>query len=188
MTRRVKIFQTLANRENPDEVETHGSFKCAAANAWMGEGYYFWEAFIKHAHWWGKISYGSNYFICQSIIQYDPERIFDLVGDTNALAEIQNVSSLLSKKKLPCTVAGAIEFLKRHTTDFLEKYVAVRARDERNTESRDRLFFTDSRKEYVNLSPLIQLCFFDKSVPREGGFRIIFPVDYVNVGENFLAI
>ena len=47
-----KIFQTLEDRNNPDEVESQGPFICTN-NPWLGKGYYFWDTFLDLAHWWG---------------------------------------------------------------------------------------------------------------------------------------
>ena len=40
-----KIFQTLEDRNNPDEVESQGPFICTN-NPWLGKGYYFWDTFL----------------------------------------------------------------------------------------------------------------------------------------------
>ena len=37
------IYQTVEDRGNPDYVEQHGPFICTNKNAWLGEGYYFWD-------------------------------------------------------------------------------------------------------------------------------------------------
>ena len=44
-----KIFQTLEDRNNPDEVESQGPFICTN-NPWLGKGYYFWDTFLDLAH------------------------------------------------------------------------------------------------------------------------------------------
>ena len=38
-----KAYQTLENRSNPDQIEEQGPFLCRHKNAWLGEGYYFWD-------------------------------------------------------------------------------------------------------------------------------------------------
>ena len=51
------IYQTVEDRGNPDYVEQHGPFICTNKNAWLGEGYYFWDTIIELAHWWGNLCY-----------------------------------------------------------------------------------------------------------------------------------
>ena len=81
-----KIFQTLEDRNNPDEVESQGPFICTN-NPWLGKGYYFWDTFLDLAHWWGKQVHSGNYIICQTFIEDNSEYILDLVGNTQHLIE-----------------------------------------------------------------------------------------------------
>ena len=50
----VKIYQTLEDRGNDEEIESHGPYKCLSHTGngllkkgvkepWLGEGYYFWD-------------------------------------------------------------------------------------------------------------------------------------------------
>ncbi|MBK9689303.1 MAG: hypothetical protein IPO65_16695 [Saprospiraceae bacterium] len=73
------VYQTLENRGNQDYVENNGPFLCSRNNAWLGNGYYFWDSFIENAHWWGwKVKKFTNgYFICEAF--YDFEKQFVLI-------------------------------------------------------------------------------------------------------------
>ena len=50
------LFQAIKDLDNPDEIEQNGPFKCRREDAWLGEGYYFWDSFVELAHWWGRES------------------------------------------------------------------------------------------------------------------------------------
>ena len=52
-----KAYQTLENRNNPDQIEEQGPFLCNRKSAWLGEGYYFWDSFIEKCPlvWTGRI-------------------------------------------------------------------------------------------------------------------------------------
>src|SRR5574344_2178285 len=77
------IYQTLEERNNNDQVEKHGPYFCSLYDdsgrlkngikePWLGEGYYFWDARINDAHWWGKTIYlreKKGYIVCHT--QYD---------------------------------------------------------------------------------------------------------------------
>lgn len=56
------LYQTLEDRNNNKAVETNGPGYCDSKKAWLCEGYYFWEAGIETAHWWGKRTY-ANYAV-----------------------------------------------------------------------------------------------------------------------------
>lgn len=43
------LYQTVEDRNNPDDVEQHGPFLCTNKMAWLGHGYYFWDTFINLA-------------------------------------------------------------------------------------------------------------------------------------------
>lgn len=53
------LFQAVKDLDNPDEIEQNGPFKCRREDAWLGEGYYFWDSFVELAHWWGRESLGN---------------------------------------------------------------------------------------------------------------------------------
>lgn len=99
------IYQTVEDRENPDYVEQHGPFICTNKNAWLGEGYYFWDTIIELAHWWGNLCYkDSGYIICQSACDDKLEKVFDLVGRPEHLIEMKRCSEIITKKWHKSTV------------------------------------------------------------------------------------
>lgn len=101
-----KLFQTLEERNNPDEVESQGPFLCTN-NPWLGKGYYFWDTFLDLAHWWGKQVHNGNYIICQTSVEDNSEDILDLVGNTQHLIEFKEYADILKQTyatKGPITV------------------------------------------------------------------------------------
>ncbi len=122
----IQLFQTLEDRGDFLKVEQNAPYLCDRLDAWLGNGYYFWEAFIEIAHWWGERVYGSNYIICSFICELD-ERCFDLVGNSKHLIEFHKIVMLLTEKGLineKTTVRRIIEFL---VTKNLFNYEGIRA-------------------------------------------------------------
>ena len=176
---KLTIFQTLENRENADEIENHGPYMCTRSDAWLGDGYYFWDTFIGHAHSWGKKAYSNKYFICQADFVSNPEQLFDLVGNMQHLNILKEASRMTKEFDRPCTVAGTIEYLKRKT-DFSSDFIAIRARDEYSPNSKNLLPFTSGSKEYLNITPRVQLCVFQNVSSVVFNFRVIYPEEYIS--------
>lgn len=179
-SRNITLYQAVEDRNNCDEVEQNGPYKCVSSNAWLGAGYYFWDTNIGLAHWWGRTAYRGTYMVCRIDYVCDYDAVFDLVGNMEALQLMKQTSAFLNSVGKPCTVSGAIEYLKRQT-DFRKKYVAVRAKDEKSPEKEDRMFFIRGDKPYLNLNPRIQFCFFDKSVFNGYEYKIVYPEKYTAV-------
>jgi len=95
----VEAFQTVEDRDNPDEVEAIGPFICRRANAWLGEGYYFWDTNIDWAHEWGQRGYLNNYIICQAQVTID-ENCFDLVGNLRHQRELLEIIKVFKESGL----------------------------------------------------------------------------------------
>lgn len=169
----------MEDRSNIEEIENNGPFICKNKNAWLGVGFYFWDSNIESAHWWGKTSCHNNYIICKSQYDYNLEDFFDLVGNTEHTNELKQCAIILNKKSnTNATVSMTIEVLKR-TTDFLEKFKAIRAYPIKfRNNSEDFIFFNDNHKAYINLIPPIQICVFDKSFLYNNKFEIIYPEIY----------
>lgn len=169
------IYQTLEDRDNYDEVEDCGPFKCTHARAWLGSGYYFWDDEIEVAHKWAKeAGYNSNYIICKSSYDYDTQNYLDLVGHPKHLKLFREFYTAL-KKRLPnkkIKVPSLIEFVKDELgKDFF--YKAIRARSE--WQEYDYIVEFPGRKPSVlNLHPQIQICVIDKSF-LISPFLIVYP-------------
>jgi hypothetical protein len=124
----LKVYQTLQNRDNPDQVENEGPFFCDWNNAWLGEGYYFWEAFLNSAHWWGKNHCKDYYFICEANCVQTETNCFDLVGDTKHMLIFCEAVDEMKKKGIITnltTVTRILQYLKDELKIF--KFEATRA-------------------------------------------------------------
>ena len=178
-----KLFQTLEDRDNPDEIESKGPFKCTK-NPWLGEGYYFWDTFIDLAHWWGKQGYNCNYIICQSSCDYDPEMIFDLAGNTEQITDFKQYVEILKNtyKNEFISVSFVIEHMKKHSSF---QYKAIRANPIHSTGQdtylkSQRLKFTQKSISYLELIPPFQICIIDKKYIGKDNYKIIYPETYCN--------
>lgn len=179
------IYQTVEDRNNPDEVESFGPFICNQ-NPWLGEGYYFWDTFIDMAHWWGWQGYQGSYMICQASCEDNSEKIFDLLGETEHLQEVRVYKEFLEKKNpgKKITVPFIIQHMRKHSGNF--DYCAIRAsavdtvnKDIQNIKlMKNRVIFNSRNDAYLDLTPPIQLCIIDKRKIGLKNYKVIYPEGY----------
>lgn len=182
-----KAYQTLEDRGNPEEIESKGPFLCNRPKAWLGEGYYFWDSFINNAHWWGKkgACYVRGYIICESSYELN-EKCFDLHDNPQHMSYFENVIRLMTKQRLyqkdKTTVARIIEFVKQNTS-FSEAYEAIRVNGTNSVALKSHFsskipFKSGKNYQYLDISPAIQICFFNKSSLNRKDFKIVYPPEY----------
>lgn len=178
-----KIYQTLEDRNNPDEVESQGPFPCNRKDAWLGSGYYFWDSFIQNAHWWGKEgACYTSYLICESSFHLN-EKCFDLYDNPEHIKNFNDAIIFLNEKGLyakgKTTVARIIEFLK-NSNPF--PYEAIRAMGinskSKQSEFSDKISFNTSKPQYLDLTPAVQICFVKKNTSNRKNFKIVYPPEY----------
>jgi len=181
-----KIYQTLKDKENPDEIERDGPFLCRWENSWLGDGYYFWDYFIENAHWWDRSHCANTYIICEAIVDLNDTNCFDLVGNTRHLMDFGDSVDFMKSKGLitrKTTVSRVLEFMKENNL-FLE-YKVVRAYGI-NSKSKDyqpnyRIIFEPNKPfQYLPYKPEIQICLlkFDKINFRD--YKIVYPDEYID--------
>ena len=179
------VYQTLQDKENPDEVERCGPYPCDWDNTWLGTGYYFWEAFEENAHWWGKKHCKNKYMIGSAIIELNDENCIDLYNNTDHMISFEKSIILMKKKKLiddTTTVNRVLQYLRYKTDTF--KYSAVRA-EGTNSKLRDPNFiFTmkfenkSTATQFLDYKPAIQICAYDLSKLNFVAWRLIYPPKY----------
>jgi hypothetical protein len=181
-----KIYQTLKDKDNPDEVETNGPFPCDWKNSWLGDGYYFWETFIENAHWWGDVHCKNSYIICEALVDLNSSICFDLVGNTNHLKILGDSIQLMKDKgKLNdrTTLSRVIQFMKQ--INVLSNYSAIRAYGI-NSKSKDYnpnhriIFEPDKPFQYLSYKPEIQICIFNFNNLNFRDFKIVYPDEYID--------
>lgn len=181
------LYQTLKDKGNPDYIEDNAPFICKWENAWLGNGYYFWDTFIENAHWWGKVRHNNSYVICGAECDFSSDLCFDLVGDTEHMQDFDDTVNLLKEKKLVdenTTVSRIINFLKEKIPDF--KFEAIRVYgiksisdyNEEYKKYKHRLIFEVSKPQYLDYKPAIQLCLFKKTSLNLRNLKIEFPDEY----------
>lgn len=173
----VSIYQTLEDRGNYDEVESHGPFFCSktdkngnhksgAREPWLGEGYYFWDTFISDAHWWGNSIYskkGRDYIICETTYDQHSPLLFDTVSDPSLLYELIDCAKIIQKKwnMNKVSVPLIMDYL-RGREDF--KYKAIRVCPQpKRSRLIDRISFPGDMFVLGKIEK-IQICFFDKTL------------------------
>lgn len=182
---RKTVYQTLEDRENPDEIERNGPFPCNWENTWLGNGYYFWDTFLENAHWWGKQPrYKGRYIICEASFDYNLETCFDLVGTTEHLLDFEKSYKLVKNKFPldPINVARVISFMT--TTDSF-KYHAVRAfgiLSKKPKLNKFKLPFEIKRnlRAYLDYKPAIQIVLFNCPKVDFKNYTVIYPDEYIS--------
>lgn len=158
------LYQTLEDRGNNKAVETGGPGYCDDKKAWLCEGYYFWEAGIDTAHWWGKRTYANyevqkGYIICRTSYDYGGDKFFDLVGDTAHRQDFWDAVDELEKIYLGefITAAFVLAFL-RDDDEFSKQFLAVRAYPTLSRSGLKRVIFEEGTPAYIEKDPPIQMC------------------------------
>ncbi len=175
MMKRVKLYQTLEDRGNPDDVENYGPFVCKRKDAWLGMGAYFWEDDLPQATMWGK-QYPNGFVICESEYDASNKNYLDLTTKEH-YESMKKCQAMLEKraKGERVLLSQIIEFLKE-AKQFPYKairYVFVEV---------DENPIMVSEKHQAVLSPpakSIQICVVNNGFLLDGKYRIIYPPDYV---------
>lgn len=180
------LYQTLNDRGNPEYVIENAPFPCNWNNTWLGEGYYFWDTFIENAHWWGEVRHKNKYIICKTTCEFDTNKCFDLVGDTEHMLDFSKSIELLKREKLitsETTVARVLNFIK---TKIGFDYQAIRVygiksiseHKEEYQKYRHRLLFELSKPQFLDYKPAIQICIFEKNGLNRSNLTIEYPDEY----------
>ena len=158
------LYQTVANKDK-DNIQDMAPFKCTRDDAWLGDGYYFWDTFIELAHQWGICAHKNNYIICQTHIKCHAEEILDLVGNTIQIKDLRDITLQLEKtyhKRL--TVPFIMQYLRKR---LVFPYKAIRIQSQNNfsqLNAQYKRLFIDGRREYFNMCPIIQYCVIDITI------------------------
>jgi len=182
---KLTLFQTLEDRENPEHVESSGPFKCSRNDAWLGEGYYFWEGHIELAHFWGR-NY-DRYIICQADAVLD-NNCWDLHNSAELRKEFVEILETLHAagviNKADALVSQVIEFFKaKGKFNYssirvlgMESLSNIRA----NKTFIRRLKFKRNSFQYFDLIPPVQICLIKKNALSLHNFLIVYPSHYVD--------
>lgn len=158
------LYQTLEDRGNNALVEEHGPGYCSDKKAWLCEGYYFWEAGIETAKWWGVRTYANyqkqkGFIVCKSSYDYAGDNFFDLAGDSRHRQDfwdsVKEVEKAYPGESL--TVAFVLAFM-REDDEFSSQYKAVRAYPILSRSGLRRIVFEECNVAYMEEDPPIQLC------------------------------
>jgi hypothetical protein len=180
------LYQTLKDKGNPEYVLENGPFSCNWENTWLGEGYYFWDTFVENAHWWGEVRHNNKYIICKMTCDFDSSSCFDLVGDTDHMADFSDSIDFLKSQALitsETTVARILEFIK---TKIGFNYEGIRVYGiksiseykEEYQKYRFRLVFELLRPQFLDYKPAIQICVFENKGLNLRDLIIVFPDEY----------
>ena len=182
-----RIYQTLEDRGNYEEVEAHGPYFCSykdekgrpkkgVKEPWLGEGFYFWDTRIEDAHWWGDQAYnGNGYMICQTYYNQNSKLLYDTVGDISQLDELVDCAKLLRVQYEldKITIPFVLGHLKKRA-GF--NYKAIRMCPDPNSKTgkkQSHIVFPGD-KATLFVPEKIQICFFDRTL-LDQPFKVVFP-------------
>ncbi|MGV8139249.1 MAG: hypothetical protein AB2L20_28990 [Mangrovibacterium sp.] len=180
-------YQTLEDKNNIDEIEVNGPFKCTRSEAWLGEGYYLWDSEIEWAMQWGLNCYaknGKDFVIGRCSLLID-ERCFDLFGNVSHLIEFRNIVTYLIEGKFVdaerITVPKVIGYLKKKG---IFDYESIRAADYPREPNKlaFRVKYVHGKltiKEYMLINPRVQICVINKKNVILTPFLVIYPEKYL---------
>lgn len=174
----IKIYQTLQDKKNPEEIISNGPFKCEREDAWLGHGYYFWENYEKYAHWWGKYGYKNSFVICSAEYEKNDLYCLNLVDNYDHLELMESIHKKLAKKTdKELYVPKIIEFLKK-TKIF--NFDAIRSPTLQAYSNSLVIKYISKNKSTLHLQPMIQVCFLNKTNRLNlKNYQIIYPVQYI---------
>jgi hypothetical protein len=171
------VYQTLKFKDNNDEVLVHGPYDCDKSNAWLHNGYYFWEEFLDPAHHWGKTWCKGKYIITRGECLILPDQLFDLVGNLSQLREMRETVEYLHKEGLVnenTTVAHVIDFMKK---EGVFDYLATRANTTdsfRKNYQLNELQYDVDKDTVLIMNPAVQICIYNLEQVLFSNFEIVF--------------
>ena len=176
------IYQTLEDRDNPDQVENEGPFKCKGPNSWLGEGCYFWDAFVDNAHWWGKQAHNGNYMVCEGQFNFNDTTCFDLVGNTEHMQVFRDALVEMSEQGLIKSNTLAVKVIRFLIEFGFFKYPSIRV-NPINSQSKDvsetfKVNFVTNNRAYLDYRPPIQICIYNLQEVKFKNYRVIYPDHY----------
>ena len=171
-------YHTLEDRDNVDAIENNGPIKCETKAAWLGFGYYFWDANEEWAHKFGRSRYPDNYMIFEGDISLNHET-YDLFGNVRHKLEFREAWEILKDNgefsaDEMVRVADVIEYLKRINAF---PYNSIRAAD--NPDRQNVIYFGGQRGEFMFLNERVQICLISKKNLSLPSFRVIYPEQYL---------
>jgi|SRR5690606_27771674 len=176
------LYQTLEDRQNPDEVENNGPFKCKNKKAWLGFGYYFWDSFIENAHWWGENNLSREYIIGKTYFDFNESTCFDLVGNTNHLNDFWEIVQEYRMQGLIDKDTKVVEIISHLKKNKIFNYPSIRVSSTKSDYHSNQysIKFVDFNKSILELKPLIQICIYDLCATKVAPLVIVHPEHYKN--------
>lgn len=169
------VYQTIEDRNNPDEVEANGPI-LGEYKPWLGVGYYFWDGFIDNAHWWGEAHVKKEYMICKAYIEVDDNYLLDLHGNPEHMQFFSKTLQLVERElnKTDLTVSQAIAYLRKKSKSFI--YKVIRAESPNCGSPTETYPFVSWHSSKLNLIKPIQVCVSDKNYIFD--YSVIYPDCY----------
>jgi len=158
------LYQTIKKQGDKQSVARFGPIY-GRKDTWLGDGYYFWDGFIKLAHWWGKKHCAGSYVICRASVVVEDHKVLDLVGRTADLKNFEVIYNAIKEKNpfQQITVPAVLAEMRKRTSF---PYLVIRARSEHRIPENENIRFVDKDRAEMVLIPAIQLCVRERNLVR----------------------
>ncbi|MBR6250729.1 MAG: hypothetical protein IKR17_05995 [Bacteroidales bacterium] len=150
------LYHTSQGEGKISEVVKSAPFR-SENDGWLSQGYYFWEGFIEHAHYWGKTHYHGSYYIFKAKA-VNNICVFSLLEPIH-LKIFNKTCDLIGKNRNDITVRDVINFL-RDKTKF--SFDAIKAYTSFGSIREKWIPYVESNTRQLPTMPAVQICIFDK--------------------------
>lgn len=153
-------FHTISNKGRNEDHIKNGPYKCSREDAWLTEGYYYWEKNLNQAKHWGKCSHNNSYKVIKSDLILD--KMFDLIGDCEHLEIFNSILNKLNERTKYNNISNSVSVqdgIKYIKTYIFKDLDAIRSK---HFQKQSLKKFVSNKKEKVDLSNAFQICVFVK--------------------------
>lgn len=160
------------NTGEPD-VRKNAPYPSSRNNAFLSDGYYFWEDNEPLAKDWGGKTYlikGKSYFVCQFSITCNQDEFYDLVGNRSHQRHLLSIRKFLTQRRQNLhgwPIGKIIDFLReanRSNDPEYEsfkgqfEYAAIRAVDVEYKFAKVQYKFSKELPNFTDLNPCYIIC------------------------------
>lgn len=133
---------------------------CNSDDAWLGDGYYFWDDSLESAKWWGDIHYKRNYIICESSYDSHSDDYLDLIGNQEDRRYFKRCADAVCRKKYDkYTVGEILEIIKQKDPNF--DALAIRAYPLSIKHSCCNVVYFSDNRFCIEFNEKFQMCVID---------------------------
>ena len=153
---------------HPAYAKANAPFKSDPNNgdAYLGQGFYFWDDNIEYARHWGRVHYDNHYTILGYDFELSGDQFLDLVGSRKDISYFHRLYDDIRKRE-QCKDFGISKCIQ--ILQIVEKEAPgvfpikiIRAADY-NINKKGGTVFVAGKRGFTRLNPCYIICFFDRN-------------------------